>query len=1353
MEFRVLGPLEVVTPGGPVPLTGPKRRALLALLLMNAGEALSGDRLADELWNGAPPRSVSTTLPTFVYQLRRRYGIEALQTTPAGYVLEAEPDSIDAHRFERLVADARARLVDEPAGAKAALQDALALWRGGAYSEFADEPWAKAEVARLEDCRVEAVEAWAIAAIGARDTSGVTGELETWTSKYPLRESLWALRMLALAHDARTAEALRVATNLRAVLGEELGVEPSAPFSAIETTLIRGDPAPAWPELGGFGVVGVPRASPPPERPPPPSEERRLFTQRNRPVRRARTTRPRIAPLGDDAFVGRSDELFVLDEALEDAAAGAPQVVLVIGDAGIGKSRLVDEFTPHAIGRGARVLTGACQEDVGVPYLPLATALAPVYAESGSPSPFESPGVLRIDEAISNEPIPLEDARLRLFLAATRVLLDAAETRTTILILEDVHWIDDATLALLRHLVAVVTEEAPSRSRLMVLMTTREPDPVSASATFLARLERAQSTNVVAIDALDAHQCHELVASWLGKRPARGILDRLVEASAGNPLVLRSAVTRLRESEPTSPDSAAIDLFGTTDLDQELWQRLDGVSAACEQMVLDAAFLGDGSRVELLAAVCDVDESTLDALIDEASEHQIMLTDGDQYWFDHPQLRQLVYHLPASRDRTARHLRVADRIAPHGADVLAVAHHLVRAGSGVDPQRILDVCGTAAERAVAIGAWREAARYSSLALDAAQSVHASEEDLAKMELRAGYAALLGGEREAGLSLLGAAADRAQECGELETWGRALAAVAREEAPTADLRSTNLRSIGRIDEFLAVVDQAYPALRAELYALKAELSFAMNDIAAARRHASVAEDLALQLHDDELRVKIAFARGLQQLGALDLADAKHTLESMSDLAERSTDPSTHIWCTSRLGLVSYTTGEFERAEKLLQKALELAHRVDLETEYGMAAAVMSSLALEQGRFAQAESNAERARRAYDEGEYAFTPIILYPTLAAARADRGDRDGAHRALDEWDVLQGRRSRRFRPLVDALVGDLDAARAALASPSFRLFTEAPRPDLVLCGAIAAQGELAALVDNPEFAAAPLEALIELYDRGMRFTIGWPAFIPRVIALATATLGDVRRADEWFDRALIDARAADSTTEIARTALDHARHLAAMAEPSSVVEDRLATARSAYQALSIRPRVPGAEGLDGRQSARPTERDPSDVTRVVLVTDLVSSTELNEALGDHDYVALLQRHDEIIRTRLAQCDGVEFKHTGDGIAAWFLAVNSALRCAVALEHDFEEKRRDLGMPLRVRVALTAGAPSVVGTDLLGVAVTLAFRVADLANPGDVLVTSEVAALARGLRWSFEPFGSHRLKGIATAVDVFKVR
>ena len=138
MEFRVLGPLEVATAGGAVPVTGPKRRALLARFLVSAGETLAATRLADDLWLGNPPRSVTTTLQTFVYQLRRRYGIEALRTTPAGYVLDVGAEQVDARRFEQLVHAALAGATADPAAAMRSLRAGLDMWAGDAYAEFTD---------------------------------------------------------------------------------------------------------------------------------------------------------------------------------------------------------------------------------------------------------------------------------------------------------------------------------------------------------------------------------------------------------------------------------------------------------------------------------------------------------------------------------------------------------------------------------------------------------------------------------------------------------------------------------------------------------------------------------------------------------------------------------------------------------------------------------------------------------------------------------------------------------------------------------------------------------------------------------------------------------------------------------------------------------------------------------------------------------------------------------------------------------------------------------------------------------------------------------------------------------------
>jgi class 3 adenylate cyclase/DNA-binding SARP family transcriptional activator len=1286
--------------------------------------------VADDLWLGNPPRSVSTTLQTFVYQLRRRYGIEALRTTPAGYVLDVDDDAIDARRFETQMHAALGRAASDPGGAMRSLRAALDCWAGDAYHEFVDAPWAAAEAARLDQLRVDAVEAWAACAIGAHERAGLASELEAWTTRHPLRESLWALRLIALAADRRTAEALRVATGLRAVLRDELGVDPSASFNAIEDAILRDEELPPWPALGGFGLSGaVPPAAAPVSIPTPtaprPDESRRR-TRRSAPLTRPV---PASQPPVRDLFVGRVAELTALEAALEQASSGVPQVVVISGAAGLGKSRLLDEFTPHAISRGVQALSGTCHEDGAVPYLPLASALAVLDPGATLFASASLPGDAGVDD---------DGARLALYLATTRAILDYASTRTTMLVVEDLHWVDDATLSLLRHLLTVVGEEgARRRTRLFIVLTTRPPGSGSGVANLFARLRRERLTTEIALRALTVDECRLLISEWLGARPARATISRLLEATAGNPLVLRSALGRVRGLGSPITESSLADLIGSTDLDHELWARVENLGTACSEMVVTAAFLGDGTALAVLATVCGIDAGALDELIDEAAKHEVLVADDECYWFAHPQLRQLVYHWPGGAERATKHLQIADLLAPLDSDIRVVAHHLVRAGSIVEPARLVSVTADAADGSAAVGAWRDAATYAATALEAAATLDLPAEVRAEMHLRAGHTALLARDEPTAMKQLEAAVELARACGAVDIWGRALVHLSREQIWTTELRTAAARSLARLDEFLAN-GSGDAALRGEAHALEAELYFAVGDLAAARRHSREAEELALEADDDELRVKVAFARGLQHLGSVELAEAAEQFETAAPLALTLRDTSPHIWCRSRLGLVAYATGALDRADALLGAAADDALRAENARELSMAAAFQASVATVRGRFAAAETSTERALSAHREAPTPFTPNVAFPALAAARAQRGDGRGAHEALDAWDELSGGRSRRFRPLVDAIVGDLDAVQRALEHPSFRLFTAAPRPSLFLTGAIAGQVELGARALRPDVVEDSLGALIDLYELGMRFAVGWPSFVPRVVALGLATIERREAASTWFERALADARRAGASAEVARTAADHARFLDERPDPAAPGADALREVARAAQARITDAPTPASDARD--------ERGPRPTTRVLLVTDLEGSTALNDRLGDRDYVELLRAHDEIIRRRLSEFDGVEFKHTGDGIGAWFFSVNAALRCGAALAGDFASVASG---PLPVKIALAAGEPTMVDRDLIGVAVTIAFRILELAQPGEVLVTSDVAGIARGLAWSFEARGRYELKGLDAPIEV----
>jgi DNA-binding SARP family transcriptional activator/class 3 adenylate cyclase len=260
VEFRLLGPLEVLDGSAPLPITSRKQRALLALLLLNANRTVARDRIVDELWGEEVPESAQKMVQIHVSQLRKALPKPRLQTRAPGYLLEVTDDELDLARFERLLADGR-RALSEGEATRAArlLREALALWRGPALAEFS-EPFARHESARLEELRVAALE-WRIEADLASGHDGeVVGELESLIATYPLRERLRAQHMLALYRSGRHAEALASYQAFRRTLDEELGIEPTSALKELERRMLHQDP-----ELEPQSVVGrVPVARPMP---------------------------------------------------------------------------------------------------------------------------------------------------------------------------------------------------------------------------------------------------------------------------------------------------------------------------------------------------------------------------------------------------------------------------------------------------------------------------------------------------------------------------------------------------------------------------------------------------------------------------------------------------------------------------------------------------------------------------------------------------------------------------------------------------------------------------------------------------------------------------------------------------------------------------------------------------------------------------------------------------------------------------------------------------------------------------------------------------------------------------------
>jgi DNA-binding SARP family transcriptional activator len=243
LEFRILGPLEVIGDEGPLRLGGPKQRATLAILLLDANRLVSVDRLADALYSGAPPVTAVTQVQRQISELRKLGLAGLIETRSPGYLIRLPPEQLDLHRFERQ-ADEAAKALERGEARVAAdlLKDALELWRGAPLADLAYESFAQAPIERLEELRQVALEQRIDADLMLGRHAELVPELEALVFDHPLRERLRGQLMLALYQSGRQPEALEVYRRGRGVLVEELGIEPSPALRDLERAILSQDP-------------------------------------------------------------------------------------------------------------------------------------------------------------------------------------------------------------------------------------------------------------------------------------------------------------------------------------------------------------------------------------------------------------------------------------------------------------------------------------------------------------------------------------------------------------------------------------------------------------------------------------------------------------------------------------------------------------------------------------------------------------------------------------------------------------------------------------------------------------------------------------------------------------------------------------------------------------------------------------------------------------------------------------------------------------------------------------------------------------------------------------------------------
>jgi DNA-binding SARP family transcriptional activator len=771
-EFRVLGPLDVACEERVTEIGSLKQRALLALLVMNLNRPVSLDVIGDELWDGNPPASLAATVQSLVYRIRKLLadagadgaGV-ALRGRDSGYVLAGEAARVDAHRFEELASEGRRRAeAGDPDAAVEAFNAALALWRGPALADVADLPFARLEAARLEEAKLVALEGLAAAELARGRPADALDLLEPHTAAHPLREAAWGQLMTALYRLGRQAEALRAYQQLRRVLADELGLDPNPELRKLESQILAQSP-----ELDATVTIARP---------------------------------PQPAPLhgrpGQTPLIGREAELDELRGALSEAMSGRGSLVMLAGEPGIGKTRLTEELAAIALEQDVRVLLGRCYEAEGTPpYVAIAEAFEEALAKAPSPEAFraalgDDAGeiarlVPRLRRVFADIPpaldLPPEQERHYLFSSIRDTTARTAERIPVLIILEDLHWADEATLLLLAYMAGYLGEMA-------VLMVGTYRDVELPTRPLLARtldeLLRQRRLRRIALRRLPEDDVARMLEAMSGQPPPAAVTGAVHAETDGNPFYMEEVYRHLVEEGRLLDDDGLFRADLTIDeLDVPenvrlvIDRRLTRLSDDARRLLGAAAVIGRFFPFDLVEALAEGGAADLLDTVEECERARLILAaTGDargasRYLFTHELVRQTILAGLSTPRRCRLHRRVAEtmeRLAGEGADERAadLAHHLSEAGPDADQAKLLHYLIVAGRRATAASAFEEGVRLLEQALALGLATGRQEAELLEEAGRA-YRAV--GRLEDALALWDRSIDAYEALDDAEAVGR------------------------------------------------------------------------------------------------------------------------------------------------------------------------------------------------------------------------------------------------------------------------------------------------------------------------------------------------------------------------------------------------------------------------------------------------------------------------------------------------------------------------------------------------------------------------------------------------------
>ena len=1095
------------------------------------------------------------------------------------------------------------------------------------------------------------------------------------------------------------------------------------------------------------------------------------------------------------AIIGRERELEQTMSAVDDARGGRGNMLFLVGEPGIGKTRIAEELSTYARVRGARVVWGRCHEGERAPsFWPWVEAIREYVRDAdpvglrwqlGARGPELAKLVDEIAELLGQSAeteIDLdENDRFRLFDAVAGFLTDASRSRPLVVVLDDLHWADPSSLDLLKF-----TSAQLAASGLLIVGTYRDVElgRHEALSTTLGELAAGDRTRTLRLGGLDSDGVGAIIAASTGSEPSPALVRAVWERTEGNPFFVGEVVRLLLADGDLDSGAAEQAVAIPQGARDAVSRRLETLRPETNEVLAVAAVAGREFEPAVIAAASSQAAAEVTLALSEAIDARIVserATAPDWLSFAHAIVRETIYAGIEAAERAPLHRRVGEALeGAHAGDLDGflddLARHFAEAASDGDPGKAIDYSIRAAELATTRLAHEDAALDYARALELLGD--GQRERRLELSLALARSRYLGGRLAEGRAAYETAAAIARDLGD----SAALAEAALGMALTAIAGVVDEPLVALLEEALEAVGPQDSAIRVELLGAIAGSLIWSDPQGAARDAGTEALAIARRLGDDNaLAVALVVEQFLLSGEPESPRERLANSEELIEVATRCDAPEYvirgHAYrMHALLELGQVTDGEaaydsYAEAAKALRQPQHLWH-------LHVFRAVRLTM---EGRFKEAERQADEGWRGGMRAQEPLADQLHALQLAVLRQLQGRLEEALPAVREM-------ARRF-PAIRAWqltlsgflaeLGSVDEARAGFERQAANGFEDVQR-DLQWVPSMIRLADTCYWLEDSERAAV-LERMLEPYS-GHVVVVGRAASCQGPVDLYLGRLALVRghqgEAIDRFEAAIGLAErigdrpfALEARYGLGRALAERARphdRERALAEFTVALDgaDAIGMRRLVERALVARLEVQGIGDVDVLTSieavveAVGSERPDlsalaaGDGRVTILFSDIENSTLINERLGDERWLEVLRDHNAIFRRRLGDHGGYEVKSQGDGFMLAFAQPSEALRFAIDVQRDLRESEVAGAERISVRMGMHTGEAIAEEGDLFGRSVVLAARIAAQATGGEILVSEAIQGACEEVEQAEYEFDSGReleLKGLAGTHTVYR--